>query len=386
MEPALESLSGTRICYAITKDGWGGAQAYVQALAATAANRGAYVSVLVGSTSHTTTTLSTRAAEAGIPVTTLSHMERDIGMLREWRAFKELLSFLRKERPDVLHLNSSKMGALGALAGRIAGVPYIIFTAHGWPHRESRSVLWKAVVWTASWVTVLLSHKVIAVSDCDHSSSPALFLRKRVVRIYNGIPTFGYKDREDARALLIERNPNIASFTTWLLMNSELHANKGVDVAIRALGALTQTHKDVALVVQGEGEQRSSLQRIAEKLGVADRVFLLGFVSDARSNLAAADIFLMPSRKEGLPLALLEAGMVGRTVIVSAVGGMPEVVEHGVTGLLVPPNDHSALARALSQCIRDSERCASLGARLHSRVASTFSEERMLEETFSVYP
>lgn len=385
MEPSPTSLSGTRICYAITKDGWGGAQAYVHALATAAAKQGARVSVLLGSSSHTRDTLSARATGAGIPVTKLSHMRRDIGIMREWRAFRELLAYLDSERPDILHLNSSKMGALGALAGRMTGVPRIIFTAHGWPHRESRSCIWKTMVWVASWITVLLSHKVIAVSDCDLRSSPTLLLRDKVVRIYNGIPTFAHKSRDDARAFLAEQNPDLKSFTTWLLMNSELHANKGIDVAIRALSEIAHTHPNVALVVQGEGEERTALQQLAAKLGIADKVFLVGFISDARTNLAAADIFLMPSRKEGLPLALLEAGMAGVPVIVSAVGGMPEVVEHGVTGMLVPPMDSAALARSISQCIRDSERCASFGAHLRSRIANAFSEQRMVGETFSVY-
>ena len=387
MEHSPASLAGTRICYAITKDSWGGAQAYVYALARGAKERGADVSVLVGSSgaAHTSATLSGRLREAGIPVAFLSHMQRDIGLLSEWHAFRELVSALRKERPHVLHLNSSKMGALGSLAGRVAGVPRIVFTAHGWPHREPRTLVWKAAAWCGSLFAVLLSHRVIAVSECDLRTAPSLFMRSKVVRVYNGAPSFELRSREEARAALVERAPGLSEYPTWILMNAELHPNKGIDTAIRAVSEVVRTYPHAALVIQGAGEEQERLEALARELDMHDRVFLADFVPEARRNLRAADIFLMPSRKEGLPLALLEAGAAGVPAIVSAVGGMPEIVEHGKTGLLISPDDVHALARALSQLLANPEHAQSLGKELRARVSRTFSEARMLEETLSLY-
>lgn len=387
MEPVPTSRSAPKITYAITKDNWGGAQAYVYTLACAAEDQGALVSVLLGSSDrvHSSTSLSARLSEAAIPVTSLSHIRRDIGIISEWRAFIELLETLKSNRPEVLHLNSAKMGILGALAGRIAGVPQIVFTAHGWSHRESRNLVWKAIVWLASWLTVFLSHKVIVVSKCDLRTAPAIFLTRKLVHIYNGTPAFTYKPRSEAREYLQEKAPGLSEFSVWIVMNAELHRNKGIDIALRSLKEITRTHLSVALVLQGAGEELDSLTKLAKDLGVADRVFFLGFIQDARANLAAADIFLMPSRKEGLPLALLEAAHLSIPSIASAVGGIPEIITHGEGGLLVSPEDTTSLTRAITQYLTNPDNAKKLGTKLHEHTARTFSQEQMLRETFSVY-
>lgn len=372
-----------RIIYAITKPTWGGAQAYVAALAEAATKRGHTVSLITGSdTRNTPTLLTDRLGAVGIPSISIPSLGRDIGLAADWRAARELIRTLRTDRPDVLHLNSSKIGLLGALAGRIVGVPRIVFTAHGWPHRESRFFIWKAAAWVGSWKTVLLSHRTIAVSDRDYRSAPSLFLKKKLVRIHNGLGSFDLLPRNEARATLATLAPNLSNFSTWLLMNAELHRNKGIDIAIRALAKLNQ---NTALIVCGEGEERKRLETLAQECGVSDRVFLLGFIENARKHLRAADLYLMPSRKEGLPIALLEAGEASLPVVAARTGGIPEVVQDGVTGILVPVADQDALAEALTSLLSDPVRSAALGEALYERVSKDFSEANMLDATFAEY-
>lgn len=370
-----------RITYAITKPGWGGAQSYVASLALAAKAAGHEVRAIVGTDSNGRTDLRDRLIAAGIPVTSLPSLGRDIGIASDWRALRELTRELTQHRPDVLHLNSSKMGVLGATAGHLAGVSRIVFTAHGWPHRESRSFIWKSVAWLGSFVTVLFSHKVIVVSDRDLTDAPALFMRMKLVRIHNGIGEFEMLPRDEARAFILKLAPELTAFGTWILMNAELHRNKGIDVAIRAIAGIP----DVALVVCGEGEERGALETLAKKLGIQDRVFLLGFVADARRYLRAADLYLMPSRKEGLPMALLEAGMAGLPVIASDTGGIPEIVEDEVSGVLMPAADTKALAHAASSLIPDPVRAKTLGTVLSERVSFRFSEQAMLDATLVAY-
>lgn len=370
-----------RITYAITKPTWGGAQTYVHALAVAAKSQGHEVSAITGSSNAPLTELSDRLATAGIPVASLPSLGRDIGIVSDWRALLALVRELRHSHPDALHLNSSKMGLLGAIAGQVAGVPRIVFTAHGWPHREPRSFIWKLLVWVGSFLTVLFSHTIIVVSDRDLKDSPALLMRRKLVRILNGIGTFEMLSRNEARAQMLERAPGLSDFSTWLLMNAELHRNKGIDVAIRAIANIS----DVVLVVCGDGEERRRLENLASKLGVSDRVFLLGFVTDARRYLRAANIYLMPSRKEGLPMALLEASIAGLPVIASSTGGIPEIVEDGVSGLLVPAADTKALTEAIRSLVADPARTKTFGTALAERVSSRFSEQRMLDATFETY-
>jgi glycosyltransferase involved in cell wall biosynthesis len=158
-----------------------------------------------------------------------------------------------------------------------------------------------------------------------------------------------------------------------------------VDLAIRAFAGVSTNVDDAALVLVGEGEEHQSLLKLISTYGLEKRVFLLGFVPDVRQYLAAADVFLMPSRKEGMPFGLLEAGRAGLPVIAARVGGIPEVVEHGQNGLLIRPNDIDGLADAMTRLLTDREEAMRLGAELKKTVAGKFSEEEMLRQTTSVY-
>jgi glycosyltransferase involved in cell wall biosynthesis len=384
---AHDGLAGKRLLFVITKSNWGGAQSYVYALALRFRDEGADVAVALGGTGTARSKpglLAERLSDAGIRTIPLPSLARDVSPIHELRAFRELKRLIRAERPDILHLNSSKAGALGALAGRLAGVPRIVFTAHGWPHRERRGLLMGLFVRLSSWLTILLAHQVIAVSACDYRTAPVLASRKKITIVRNGIVPFPLSPRIAARQALIARAPCLQATVPWLLMLAELHTNKGIDIAITALSQLTD-FPEAALVVLGEGEEREALDRQAKELGVADRVALIGFVEDARSYLSAADVFLMPSRKEGFPMALLEAGSAGVPVVASDVGGIPEIIRSDETGLLIPSGDPAALASALDELLSDSPRAASFGTELQRNVRSVFSEDAMVEQTAAAY-
>lgn len=388
MEPAGTSLSGKKVLYAITKSNGGGAQAYVQMLAESARAAGAEVAVLAGGADGkggAPGLLFDELQRAGIRTVRLSEIQRDLGIGSEWRAFKELRNVLAAERPDVLHLNSSKMGFLGGIAGRLAGVKRILFTAHGWPHKEQRPLLWKTMAWFGSWCTIVLCHKVICVSESDLRDSPTLFFRDKLALVRNGVADVPLKSREEARAALIAHAPDLAQHTPWLLMNAELHPNKGAATAIRAVAELAPRHPGIALIVCGEGQERNRLTELALELGVASRVFLLGFVPHARELLRAADVYLMPSRKEGLPLALLEAGLASLPVVASKIGGIPEVIVDHENGLFMPRGNTHILAQAIAFYVNNPETAAQYGAQLRQKVLANFSEDEMAEKTFALY-
>lgn len=381
-------LVGKRILYAVTKSNGGGAQAYVRMLANGARSAGALVVVAAGSGSGkggAAGILFEELETDGIRTIHLETMMRDISIIDEWQSFKELHRILKQERPDVLHLNSSKMGLVGALAGRLSGVPNILFTAHGWPHKEQRSLLWKLIAWTGSWLTIFFCHEVICVAETDLRDSPTFFFRDRLRLVHNGVPDFPRLSKEEARAAFIEHAPELASYSKLLIMNAELHANKGISTAIRAVAELASNTTDIALVVCGEGEERDALRNLAGELEVADRVFLLGFVQNARQYLASGDIYLMPSRKEGLPLALLEAGLASLPVIASKIGGIPEVLTDRVSGLFMPRSNTHILAQSIHHLLEHPEEGVRLGAALRNKVLTDFSEEAMVRSTLALY-
>ncbi len=382
-----------RILFIITKASWGGAQRYVYDMALAMKERGHAVAVAHG----TEGLLVEKLAEAGIRTLPLPGVERDVAMFdvsssgfrpgaifssvgREIQVLKTLVRLFKEERPDVLHLNSSKVGGLGALAGRVAHVPHIIFTAHGWAFNERRPG-WQKVLFHALYaVTLWLAHHTIAVSEGIRRDMAWLPGGKMTI-VKHGMDAPDFIIRTKARDALLKEHRN----AFWIGMTAELHPTKRVEDAIDALAELTGACPNAILVVMGEGELRDSLQQRIAYRKLEQRVFLLGFIPEASSYLKAFDMFLMPSRTEALGLALVEAGYAGLPCIASRVGGIPEVIKHKETGLLVPSENPHALARAMRTLLEHPELAQEYGEKLEKSVREKFSKERMIEETLAVY-
>jgi len=183
-EAKMEHSMKKKVLYVITKSNWGGAQRYVYDLATNLPPDRFEPVVACGGNGALVEKLKT----AGVRVIPIPSLERDISVDKELRAFFELRTIIRQEQPDIVHLNSSKAGAIGALTARFSGVSRVIFTVHGWPFLESRPFISKAGIWIASWITALLCHTVICISQYDVTIARKMpFIYRKVVHIYNGI-------------------------------------------------------------------------------------------------------------------------------------------------------------------------------------------------------
>lgn len=365
------------ILYVITKATWGGAQHYVYDLIAEAQKRGMAVQLAYGIPG----TLSERVSTLGIPCFQIGRLTRDISVIDEFRVFFSLIRLLRKEKPDVLHLNSSKAGGLGALAGRIAGIKTIVFTAHGWAFTEPRNMFSKILFGILHYFTVDLSHITIANSNATASYTTWWpFAGKKIHTVHLGIEELIFADRNEARAELIAKDPTLAATkdALWIGTIAELHRNKGLDVGVRAWKRAGV--RDAQWVVLGGGEEEAHLEAQAR---ATDGVHFLGDTPNASAYLRAFDIFLLPSRTESFGYVLLEAGLAELPVIATKAGGIPEVV--GGAGLLVPVNDPGELARALTELAANTDKRELLGNALASRVREKFSLSKMFDETFALY-
>lgn len=357
-----------KILYGITKSNFGGAQRYVFDMALAAKKAGHNVAVLCGGHG----TLVKELERNHIRVISLPHLKRDISLVDEFRSFHFIFRTLVSENPDVFHTNSSKMGGLGNLAARLAGVKKIIFTVHGWAFNEPRPIYQKIIIRFVAWLTVLLSHKTIAVSKKTlEDIKELLFIANRLLVISNGISPFPLKSRNEARA-------HLNSGTDVLLVGAlaELHPIKGLDVLIRAWARFV-SGKNAQLVILGEGEARPALEKLIREFGLENSVVLKGFVPHARELLSAFDIFVLPSRSEALPYTVLEAGLAALPVIASRVGGIPEVIETGISGVLVDPENPEALLSALLLLSDDPSLRSRLGYALKESILTSFSADKM---------
>lgn len=372
-----------KILLVITKSNWGGAQRYVFDLATALKNNGKDTAVIFGRGGI----LSNRLKEAGIRTLEIPSLGRDISLLEDIRSFFALLSIFKKEKPTIVHLNSSKIGGLGALAARLARVPKIIYTAHGWPFLEDRSAFKTMVIKFLSWITISLSTHVIDVSKKTQELANELPGAKEKTRVvYNGIdPETQFESQKAAREFLAERIERPTDFFKGKVVVgtiSELTKNKGLRYTLRAIQKIR--HLPFIFIVLGEGEDRGKLESTIKEFGLEEKVFLPGFTPNASHYLPGFDIFTLASIKEGFPYCILEAGLAELPVIATSVGGIPEIV-NDTNGILIDPKNSPHIAASLTYLIDNKVAREILGKNLREKVSTHFTKDRMLQETFSVY-
>jgi glycosyltransferase involved in cell wall biosynthesis len=366
-----------RILYGITKSNFGGAQRYVYELAVNAKEKGHDVAVLAGGTGILTEKLKAR----GIEVITLGTLGRDISIFSDVRSFIFITKTLYKWKPAIFHINSSKMGLMGSIAGRLAGVPNIIFTAHGWAFNEKRPSYQKNIFKLIYWCVLFFSHRTICVSDgTKREISNWPLVQNKITVIKNGISQFELIPRTDARRDFGVHEEDMLVVGTI----AELHHIKGLDLLLSAWSEFTKKHR-AELIIIGEGEERENLENMANNLGISNSVTFKGYLDNARSYLAAFDIFALPSRSEALAYVVLEAGIANLPVVASAVGGIPEIIDDGTNGILIPPDEPKIIYLSLLLLAENAQLRNMLGAELKKTVTNQFSFEKMFSDTIKEY-
>ncbi len=295
------------------------------------------------------------------------------------RAVKRLTGALHAHPLDVLHLHLPRAAVLGRLVARRLGLHPVIYTEHNvW---GGGVVVRHLNQWTMAW-----NDHVIAVSEevrrclLVHGVPP-----QRVTTIPNGIDVEALQQtagRGPSLRTLLEV-PDGAPVVGTI---ANLHPRKGLETLVGALPLLYKRWPDFRTVVIGRDDGMGAcLRRLAAESGVGSLLYFLGPRRDALALLREFDVFVLPSRVEGLPIALLEAMALGRPVIVTPVGGVPEVVRDQIEGLHVPVGAPEALAHAVNRLLQDPGEAAALGRRAATRVRREFSLERTAEKHARLY-
>ena len=317
----------------------------------------------------------------GIPVERVGEVDSRWdwkGMLATWRR-------LRSTRAEILHVHHVWPAAdryLSTLAGA-AGIPRLVVTEHivGSSHSATQRALKRGELDRADAVTAVCG--AVAESLAGDYHVP----RARVRVIPNGteMPDAGTQETEEREARVVRAHFGASAHRPLWVCAARLESQKGHDVLLAAAAELRRRSFAFVIAFAGDGTLRQALERCAAELGIADAVHFLGQVEEVGALYTAADAVVLPSRWEGLPLSLLEALARARPVIASRVGGIPEVIEDGETGLLVPPDEPLALADALQSFHQRPDLAQRLGIAGAELVASRFTWERMVEDFEAIY-
>jgi L-malate glycosyltransferase len=282
---------------------------------------------------------------------------------------------LRSTRPRILHAYLPTAYMMGALAGRAAGVRVIVAGRRGLAsYRTYPQLHWRLIG--------RLANRIVAMHVCNSEAVRSWVLDQeglpaaRTCVVPNGIDPPG--------ELVRELEPGWRA-PVRIAMIANLIGYKGHDTVLRALGRVVRDHPEVKLVLFGEGPERPALERQRDELGLAENVVFAGRRPDAAQFLPGFDLSLLGSAHEGFPNAIMEAMAYGLPVVATAVGGVPELIEDGVQGRLVPPADPARMASAIAWMIEHPAERARMGAAGRERVTREFGTAAMVRRTQAVY-
>jgi len=364
----VAGVRGLRIAHLIESDGPGGAERMLAHLARTLQDAGAWNVAFLPADGEGW--LGHELEESGVAIEHY-RLPRPVSPATA----RSLEAALRRHRIDVAHSHEFTMAVYGAWASWRGGIPHVI-TMHGssyYSARLRRRLAMRAAI-ALSGRTVAVSVSLARRLGQDLGMDPS-----RVLMISNGVPRMARGQTTLREELGLRPEDRL------LVSVGNLYAVKGHRHLIDALALIARRHPRVHVAIAGRGQMEDALSARARDLAVADRVHLLGLRTDVAAVLSAADVFVLPSLSEGLPLALLEAMFAGCPIVASDVGEVGTALAQGEAGVLVEAGDSAALAAALDEVLSDCGRARELGRRAALRAAAEYDISHMVRRYADIY-
>ncbi len=386
--PLVSRSSPVKIVHIITRLNVGGPAQLAVSMTAKLNGRSFESKLVTGLTDSHEGDMSFVAENHGIHPVFVENMRNEAGLLGDLRAFWQLFRLIKREKADIVHLHLLKARFLGGLAAKFARVPVIVETFHGNLFGGYYGKLTTAAILGAErFLGWLIMDRVIAISERQKEELIRYRIcpPKKLDVIPLGLELDKFLSCAEFRGQL-RRELGISERTVLLGVVGRLVAIKGIGYLLNALHLVVQaTDTEFCLLVLGDGLTRKDLEAQVSTLGIGGKVRFLGWRFDLEKIYADLDIVILSSLNEGTPLSLIEAMAAGKAVVATRVGGVPDVVEEGRTGLLVPPKDPSALAQAIVRLLGDASLRNSLGDKAKSSVFPKYDVSRLIQDMRKYY-
>ena len=326
------------------------------------------------------------ARAAGVELVVIPSLGRRIAPLSDLAALLSIMGLIRRLRPQVVHTHTSKAGALGRLAARLCGVPVVVHTPHGHIfygyHGRLLSACFVAVErWLGRMTDALVALTESGRQDyLERRIAPAA----RLHAIPSGIDLSAY-GRQGSAPTLTRKALGLHARGPVIGVLGQLTPVKGHRYLVEALPEILGKFPSATLLFVGEGPERESLVARAASLGVTNHVRVVGAQFDLPSYIAVCDVIAQPSLNEEMGRTVLEALIMGKPVIASRVGGLPDLIADGRNGLLIPPASPSALAHAVCSLVWDPVRLRRMSGEARRSVGRRFSAQAMVEALDRLY-
>jgi glycosyltransferase involved in cell wall biosynthesis len=315
-------------------------------------------------------------------VVLLTALKHPVQPLPDLRVVGRLANLFRQHQIELVHSHSSKAGIIGRLAARLAGVRAVVHTVHGWSFNPTQSPLLRWFYIMLERIAAKRTDRLITVSraDLDRGLSLGIGRRDKYCVIRSGIDVGEYATRPPQP--LLQLRPGEVAIGTI----SCLKPQKDPLTLVRAAALVLDQIPQARFYIAGDGALRPQVETLAGELGISERLVMLGWIDQVPAFLHDLDIFVLTSRFEGLPRAVLQAAAARVPIVATAVDGTPEVVSDGDTGLLVAPGDSEQVATAIVQLAESAELRQRLSEAAYSRVTTgSFAIDQMLAELEEVY-
>jgi glycosyltransferase involved in cell wall biosynthesis len=370
---------GKRILHLIGNSEFGGDTVYMFALAERMRDHGAQV--YIGTTAPETIFVADRKR---LPVMPVPSLRREIHPWHDCRSLMHLIYLCRKHRFHAVHTHTSKPGAIGRIAARLAGTPCVVHTIQGFAFHSYSGRLERVIYKNIERLAGQFCDLAISVNNEDRLTAVnnKIIAPHKIVTIFNGVDSARFDKPFDRRSF--RRSLGLRDDEKLVGNVGRMWTQKDPRTFIEAAKLLAGARKDVRCLFLGDGPMMAEMKRFADSLGLGDRLLLPGFQRNVEDYLRAFDIYVLNSLWEGLPVALVEAMCVGLPIVVTDIKGNRECVDDSCA-LIVKPQDPGEISAGVIRLMDDPAYAKLLGTRARERFLARFTEEQMMEATFAEY-
>lgn len=325
--------------------------------------------------------------DTNMRVKTLKTLVQPLNPIKDLLALTKMTFFLKHNHYHIVHTHNSKAGFLGRLAAKLAGIPVIVHTVHGFAF-HAQEPTWRQILFrTLERLASRWCDKMIFISQplIDWGLQERVVSENKTVKIYSGIELDRFSPVSEEVKARIREKWGIGQDDSVIGFVSKLWEGKGHLNLIDAFKQIKGEIKNARLVIVGEGYLYEHLVKRVNRLGLKDSVLFTGFQSDVSKIIATFDVAVLPSHFEGMGRVLLEAMAMEKPVVASRVGGIPDLVQHGINGFLVPPGDVEGLAEALIKTLMDKGLAEKMGKAGRKMITEKFSADHMARSIEKLY-
>ncbi len=315
----------------------------------------------------------------------VEELARKIHIFRDLIAFWKIYKLIKNGAYTIVHTHSSKPGVLGRLAGKLAGVPIIIHTIHGFPFHDFMNSVTRQFYISIERFLSRISNQIVTVSKLNLEKAVDLGLEKRskFINIYSGIDFGKFDVKIDAEQK--KKELRILNGEKIVGMVGRLSEQKAPLDFVKAIPEVLKACKGVRFVIVGDGELKEKTLDLSKELNVDSKLMVLGFREDVPELLQTFDVFVLTSLWEGLGRSLTEAMYTGRSVVATNVEGVPELVTNGQTGILTEPKDIQSIAKGIIHFLDDENSAKKMGEAAAERINSDFTADEMVQNLEKLY-